>query len=244
VARRLPAEERLLISTRRAGTPGAFSGVVRHLATLLLFSGIAWLAHRQWESRPIQHEPGVLVPVDPQQEDVAPTPLASFKDFRLTGVARYAICGRVLGTKRYWDAPESDLVPVDVALGWGPMSDQAVLDQLGISMGNRFFFYRWEGAPPCPPGEIMRHASNHHVISATADVKRQVASLREGEIVVLRGWLVDIAGPDGWTWSTSRRRDDTGRGACELFYVEALDRIAPEAMAALRRKSVPLAAGQ
>jgi len=210
---------------------------MRRATRLLILAGLAWLALRQWESRPIRHEPGVLVPVDPQQEDIAPTPLAELNGFRLTGVARYSICGRVLGTKRYWDAPESDLVPVDVALGWGAMSDQSVLDRLGLSMGNRFFFYRWEGAPPCPPGEIMRHAGNHHVISASVEVKRQVASLRKGEIVVLRGWLVDIAGPDGWSWNTSRRRDDTGRGACELFYVEALDRIPAEAMAALRAQA-------
>ncbi len=214
---------------------------MRHLPKLLLFAGLAWLAHRQWESRPIQHGPGVLLPVDPQQEDFAPTPLAELKGYRLTGVARYSICGRVLGTKRYWDKPGSDLVPIDVALGWGAMSDQSVLDQLGFSMGNRFFFYRWEGAPPCPPGEIMRHASNHHVISATAEVKREVAALREGEIVVLRGWLVDITGPDGWSWHTSRRRDDTGRGACELFYVETLDRISADAMSALRAQANPQA---
>ena len=36
-------------------------------------------------------------------------------------------------------------------------------------------------------------------------------------------WLVDIPGPDSFTWSTSLRRDDVGNGACEIVYVEALD---------------------
>ncbi len=194
---------------------------------------------RQWESRPIRHEAGMLVPVEPEQHEISPTPLAELNGFRISGVATYSICGRVLGTRRYRDRPGSDLVPVDVALGWGAMSDQAVLDQLDLSMGNRFFFYRWEGAPPRPPSEIMRHAGNHHVISANADVKQQIARLREGEIVVMRGWLVDVSGPDGYSWNTSRTRDDTGRGACEVFYVESLDRIPAEAMAALRAAAAP-----
>ena len=41
---------------------------------------------------------------------------------------------------------------------------------------------------------------------------------------------MDANGPDGFHWPTSRRRDDTGNGACELFYVEtiaAVDEIEP-----------------
>lgn len=190
-----------------------------------------------WNTRPLRHEAGVLVPVEPMQEDVVPQPLPDQAGFRLTGVARYAICGRVLGTKRYWDQPASDLVPRDLALGWGVMSDQAVLDQLGFSMGNRFFFYQWEQAPPAAPSEIVRHAANHHIISANAEVKRRIKYLRRGEITVLRGWLVDATGPGGHTWNTSRRRDDTGNGACELFYVEAVDVVPAEGMAALRAQA-------
>jgi len=210
---------------------------VRHFSKLVLLAGLTWLALDQWHSRPIHHAPGVLVPLQPEQVDVPPTTLAEQGDFQLSGVARYTICARVLGTKRYWDAPGSDLSPIDVALGWGPMSDQAVLDRLGFSMGNRFFFYQWQGTPPCPPGEIMRHAANHHVISATAEVKRAIRGLREGEVVALRGWLVDVTGPEGFHWNTSRRRDDSGKGACEIFYVEELLRLPTEAVTAMRAQA-------
>jgi hypothetical protein len=40
--------------------------------------------------------------------------------------------------------------------------------------------------------------------------------------VELSGWLVDAAGPEHFTWRSSRRRDDTGNGACELIYVEKI----------------------
>jgi len=32
-------------------------------------------------------------------------------------------------------------VPIDLAVGWGPMSDQQVLDHLHVSQSMRFFWY-------------------------------------------------------------------------------------------------------
>ena len=39
----------------------------------------------------------------------------------------------------------------------------------------------------------------------------------------MRGYLVNVGGPDGFSWNTSLRRDDTGNGACEVFYVESVE---------------------
>ena len=214
---------------------------MRYLFRIALCAGLAWLGLSVWHTRPIHHAPGVLVPMEPVQEDVTPAPLPDREGFHLNAVAHYTICGRVLGTKRYWDAPACDLVPVDVALGWGAMSDEAVLDRLGFSMGNRFFFYSWREAPPIAPDEIMRHAANNHVIPANAAVKSAIKALRKGEVVLMRGMLVDATGPEGYTWNTSRQRGDTGRGACELFYVEAVATLPPEKVAELRAHSERIA---
>jgi hypothetical protein len=175
---------------------------------------------RPWRS--IRHAPGVLVPGEPVQRAIVPKALPAREGWRLTAVAEYQIKGRVLGTKRYYDDPGSDLVPRDVALGWARMSDQAVLDEFDLSMGNRFFFYEWEKAPVIPREEIARSAANNHVIAANDGVKKVLGSLVPGHIVTMRGYLVNASGPGGGTWNSSLRRDDTGNGACELFYVESL----------------------
>ena len=195
---------------------------MRFLAPIALAVGLVWLSVSWWMHRPVHQPPGVLVPDEPVQQDVPPQFVAEVAGFKLTGVARYTGRARVLGTKRYWNGRGADLVPVDVALGWGPMSDSAVLDAMELSQSNRFFFYQWQTAPPIPADEIMTHAANNHVIAANSEVAGALRALRTGQIAQMQGWLVDARGADGFAWATSRRRDDTGNGACELFYVESI----------------------
>ncbi len=63
-----------------------------------------------------------------------------------------------------------------------------------------------------------------HLIPATSDIEDQLEDVRAGHIVRLRGLLVNVSGPNGWTWNTSLTREDSGAGACELFYVESVER--------------------
>ena len=196
--------------------------MLRHLqkliVLLLLAAAVWWL----WPARELRHAPGVRLDREPEQQTIAPRAVGGFKKYTITAVASYAVEARVLHVKRYWVDGE-DLVPYDVAVGWGAMSDQAVLDRLSISQGNRFFFYEWQHPPPIAVSEIERHAANMHVIAANKNVASAVRRLRRGEFVAMRGFLVNVSGPDGFCWNTSLRRDDTGNGACELFYVESID---------------------
>src|SRR5688572_20261767 len=111
------------------------SAVLVILAALVGFG----MYQRPWQGT--RYEPGVLVPLQPVQTAMPPERLGSMKGYGIEALAKYEITARVLRTKRYWSGQGSDLVPVDVAIGWGPMSDQAILDQLKITQGNRFFFY-------------------------------------------------------------------------------------------------------
>jgi hypothetical protein len=194
---------------------------IRHLPKIiplaLLALGVWWFV----SSRPVHHPPGVLVPKDPVQKSIAPRPLVKVEQWQLTAMAEYHLRGVVLGRKRYYDNPQSEIVPVDVAVGWGRMSDQSVVDRLGISMGNRFYFYEWKNEPPIPQDEIKVSSANNHVIAANADVKKVISNLRVGQIVTMHGYLVNAEGPGGRSWHSSLTRTDTGNGACELFYVES-----------------------
>lgn len=173
-----------------------------------------------WPRTALRHPPGVLVAAEPEQRLIAAKPLPARRGWTLTAAATYSIRARVLHTRRYWD-DGSSLVPCDVALGWGRMSDQAVLDRLTISQSTRFMFYQWEDAPPIAQKEIACHASNNHVIAATPEVAAAIRRLRVGQIATLRGYLVNATSAEGGHWNTSLQRTDDGPGACELFYVES-----------------------
>lgn len=191
---------------------------LKHLGAVGLLIALVW-----WICPPaeLRHPPGVRIDAEPVQDDTPPRHLCQFRGYQLTAVASYQISARVLHTKRYW-ADGNDLVPYDVALGWGPMSDQGVLDQLEITQGNRFFFYQWREQPPLPLPEIISHAANNHVIAANSEVAAAVRRLRAGQFVQMRGHLVNVTRPDGFHWNSSLTRTDNGNGACEVFYVEAI----------------------
>lgn len=164
----------------------------------------------------------MLVAEDPRQEDLAePEPFA-FKRAQLVPHARFAAEVRVLGRERYWLGTLAELSPIDLAVGWGPMSDTAVLTQLEISQSGRFYFWQYDDEPPVPPETIVTHSANWHLVPATDRLWRTLKSLRVGSIVRLEGQLVDIQTADAGTVKTSLRRDDSGAGACEILYVEAV----------------------
>ena len=58
------------------------------------------------------------------------------------------------------------------------------------------------------------------MICANAEVKGVIRGLRVGQILEMDGFLVNAADPEGRMWNSSTTREDSGNGACELFYVE------------------------
>lgn len=182
---------------------------------------LLFLIVRDWQQKPITHPPGVLVAAKPVQVDVQ-TASFEMRDYQVTKKARFEVRARVLGTERYYLSREADLSPIDLALGWGVMSDQTLLDQLEISQSSRWYRWKYDHSIPVSDQQIIISSSNMHMIPATDFVERSLVSLREGDIVLLQGHLVDVDHDSGWSWRTSITRTDTGAGACEIVYVESI----------------------
>jgi hypothetical protein len=165
--------------------------------------------------------PGAVVQGEPEQDDDARKAAFTHRNHTITPVARFTVRARLLRAERYRFDREAQISPLDFALGWNDMSNDAVLGKLDISQANRWYMYRWGGdGPPVAAEVIARNSANMHLIPANDDVLRRLERVPVGAIVTLSGYLVDVSSNDGWSWRTSRTRSDTGGGACEIIWVE------------------------
>ncbi|MGI9291991.1 MAG: hypothetical protein ACR2QG_12055 [Gammaproteobacteria bacterium] len=197
---------------------------MRRLLIVLIIIAI-FMFYRDWQQRPVTHPPGILVPLQPVQKNLANSVSFEFDEFAVTPRAEFDIQARLLSRERYFIGMESGLSPIDLALGWARMSDQSITDQIEIRQSGRWYYTRYKLPPPLPAQEIVRNSANMHMIPATDSIEKELKSLRPGEVVRLRGFLVDVDHPSGWKWRTSLTREDTGQGACELVYVEEVVRL-------------------
>lgn len=175
------------------------------------------------------HEPaaqwkGLPASADPQQDaQQLPAPFGS-GDYTITPLARYGLKAVVLSRSRYRYDGGAKLAPLDLALGWGPMSASAVINDLDVSQSGRWYQYRWGSkGSPLEPDTIARHSANTHCLPATPELRDKLLSVRRHELVALSGYLVEVSGPGGYRWRSSLSRDDTGGGACEVMWITALE---------------------
>jgi hypothetical protein len=199
---------------------------MRHWKAWLLLALVLWAGWSWWGSRPVARAAGVIAPDDPVQVDFdAPQPPIALADATLHPLARFSLTARVLSREDYRFDAGAALSPTDLALGWGRMSDTAVLRDIDIGQSGRF--YRWQvKAFPIARQEIESHSANMHMIPADARVAHALKRIRTGDVIVIDGMLVEADKPGGWRWRSSMTRTDTGAGACELVYVQDL-RIEP-----------------
>jgi hypothetical protein len=175
-----------------------------------------------WSTHEVRHGPGRVAPGRPAQAAVRGRPAIEHGAARLHPRAVFRIEARVLGKERYWIDSMADVSPIDLALGWGPMSDEHLLDQLDIDQAHRRV-YTNAGGPLPISGQLMSLThTNMHVIPADRAVRRALRRLRRGDVVRLEGLLVDVE-RGAAKWKTSLVRHDYGDGACEIMYVTQVE---------------------
>jgi hypothetical protein len=178
-------------------------------------------AYLFWPEKVITYPEGMTAPEQPVQTNLSIAKEWEKNEFRFKALAEYKIKARVLSRNSFSVGKESKISPVDFALGWGPMSDQAVIDRIKVTQRNRW--YRWEtDSYPISRNEIITNSANVHIVPADDLIDKKLSKVYKGSLIEMKGYLVEVTTEDRWFWRSSLRRDDTGGGSCELIWVEEL----------------------
>jgi hypothetical protein len=172
----------------------------------------------------IKHPPGMLAKDPPLQTELAESKIWIKDDYIFTAHANFELKAKVLGKERYRYDSSSEISPYDLALGWGQMSDQRIVDEIDISQSSRWFTWYLDSYL-ISRRELELSAANMHMIPANEEIEDELDEIIVGEIIYLKGYLVAVKRSDGWRWKSSLTRKDTGGGACEVVWVEKLLRL-------------------
>ena len=191
---------------------------MKKLLVFALIAAAGWFYFHEspanWRGMPAAKDPDQTVAVLPPSFDHG--------DYRITPLACYHVTAVVLSRERYRNDQDAQLAPVDLSLGWGPMSIAGVINDLNISQSGRWYEYLYHGEPPLEPGLMATHSANTHCLPATPEVRSRLLSVKRHDLVSMDGYLVEVAGPNNEHWRSSLTRDDTGGGACEVMWITAL----------------------
>ncbi len=148
--------------------------------------------------------------------------------FNTTFLYSYDIEALVVHTKDYYGfSVEDQLSHKDLALAWGAVAEYNEYIDFHWDQGGRWYSYMVDSRKELDNvggiKGISQHSSNNHIIAANGDIEMKVWSIRRGDHVRLKGYLVNLDGNgDGgktYHWHSSTTRNDTGNHSCEVFYV-------------------------
>jgi hypothetical protein len=148
------------------------------------------------------------------------------KSYNAIPVANYELWGLVVSHNNinklgdiYHDADSVDTK--DLCVIWGENVRREDFHRVKFTSGSWTCYFRY------PSGVAFRanQLSNNHLITDSDEIRKQIAKVRIGDQVHIRGVLVNYrqrSSRQGWR-NSSTTRDDTGNGACEVIFVRELD---------------------
>ncbi|NOX17044.1 MAG: hypothetical protein GXO87_02030 [Chlorobi bacterium] len=192
---------------------------VKHVIFIFLFAAIIFAVIKFYPDNEIKQPPGILVKNPPISKPLVKGKKWTKDDFNFTALRSLKMEARVLGKESYWADSGSELSPYDLAVGWGPLSNQTVVDGIEFWQARRWLHWKFKKATSFNR-EVELHTANMHIIPASDEVEDILDDVQTGNVVSLSGYLVSIKRDDGWRWKSSTRWDDTGGGACEVVWLE------------------------
>ena len=128
---------------------------------------------------------------------------------------------RILGSKIYTHDEQAKFSPIDYAVSWGLFAEPEIARYISVNQYDRYLNWKIDRLP-VPKELAMQMVSNMHIIPANPTIAKQIKNVKRGDLVRLKGELVEIKDKD-LVWTSSLTPTDTGDGACELFRVSSIE---------------------
>ncbi|WP_130803461.1 hypothetical protein [Acinetobacter ihumii] len=127
---------------------------------------------------------------------------------------------RILGSKQYRDDEQAKFSPIDFAVSYGLFAHPQIASQIKINQYDRYLNWSLQTLP-VPPDQAMKLVSNMHIIPANPDIAKQITQVKRGDLVRLKGELVEVK-DNNLVWTSSLTPGGVGDGACEVFRVHSI----------------------
>ena len=127
---------------------------------------------------------------------------------------------RILGSKLYQDDEQAKFSPIDYEVSWGLFAKPEIARKISVNQYDRYLNWKIDKLP-VPANQAMQMVSNMHIIPATPKIAQQIKQVKRGDLVQLKGELVEVRDKE-LVWKSSLTPTDTGDGACELFRVNSI----------------------
>lgn len=127
---------------------------------------------------------------------------------------------RILGSKVYTDDAQAKFSPIDYAVSWGLFAEPEIARTIRVNQYDRYLNWQMPEVP-IPVEQAMQMVSNMHIVPANPEIAAQIKQVKRGDLVRLKGELIEIKDQD-LVWRSSLTPTDTGDGACEVFRVNSI----------------------
>lgn len=188
---------------------------------VILVCIIACSGYYAWAIFPINHGAGILAPEPPHFERITREKPFSFKGSTIKPLKKVSGEIRIVEKERYFFDKRSEFSPIDVIVGWDQLSDERNLNHLYFSMSERFYELNYS-KPPLPIEEIINQTNFWHLVPSSEKVEKKMKSLRKGNVIVLKGLVVDIESDTDFDWRSELSISDKKELTSLIIWVSEL----------------------
>lgn len=165
--------------------------------------------------------------------------IKKLKGYEVEKVASIEITGRIISIREYYENDKSreykevidKVSPIDMCILWGKLSTNK--NDLAVSFyekADRYVDYKINDKSVLGHREVIMSMSNTNLIPKTNRIKKELQTFETGEIIKIKGYLVNLYDTDEILEPsiTSLVRTDQGRKGNEIILVEKVYRIEKE----------------